>query len=168
MRYRLGPYLVDSATRIILHGDAVVRMPPKSVDLLLCLLEHSGGFAPKEALITRLWPDTVVQESSLAQAILTLRRSLKEGFGDREIIQTIPRRGYRLTVTVTGEGAVSRRKTADESHVPAPLSAVDNTASKALQKERSAASQYRLIVVAGLVLAGLVLAGLVFAGLLSR
>ena len=164
MRYRLGPYLiysdnVDSDNRIILHGDAVVRMPPKSVDLLLCLLDHNGGIAAKERLIARLWPDTVVQESSLAQAILKLRRSLKEGFGDGEIIQTISKRGYRLTVAVavTVEDTVSRQRTADEPAVLSQLSAVDNTANEALQIDRSAARNCRLILMAGLVVAGLAL-----------
>ena len=143
----------------------MVRMPPKSVDLLLCLLDHNGGIAPKERLIARLWPDTVVQESSLAQAILKLRRSLKEGFGDGEIIQTISKRGYRLTVTVavavtvavTVEETVSRQRTADEPAVLSQLSAVDNTANEALQIDRSAARNCRLILMAGLVVAGLAL-----------
>ena len=138
----------------------MVRMPPKSVDLLLCLLDHNGGIAAKERLIARLWPDTVVQESSLAQAILKLRRSLKEGFGDGEIIQTISKRGYRLTVAVavTVEATVSRQRTADEPAVLSQLSAVDNTANEALQMDRSAARNCRLILMAGLVVAGLALA----------
>ena len=138
----------------------MVRMPPKSVDLLLCLLDHNGGIAAKERLIARLWPDTVVQESSLAQAILKLRRSLKEGFGDGEIIQTISKRGYRLTVAVavTVEATVSRQRTADEPAVLSQLSAVDNTANEALQMDRSTARNCRLILMAGLVVAGLALA----------
>ncbi len=136
-------------------------MPPKSVDLLLCLLDHNGGIAPKERLIARLWPDTVVQESSLAQAILKLRRSLKEGFRDGEIIQTISKRGYRLTVAVAVavavEDTVSRQRTADEPAVLSQLSAVDNTANEALQMDRSAARNCRLILMAGLVVAGLAL-----------
>lgn len=139
----------------------MVGMPPKSVDLLLCLLDHNGGIAPKERLIARLWPDTVVQESSLAQAILKLRRSLKEGFGDGEIIQTISKRGYRLTVAVAVavavEDTVSRQRTADEPAVLSQLSAVDNTANEALQIDRSAARNCRLILMAGLVVAGLAL-----------
>lgn len=158
MRYRLGPYLVDSATRIVQHGDAEVRIPPKSVDLLLCLLEHSGGFAPKEALIAKLWPDSVVQESSLAQAVLALRRSLKEGFGDREIIQTIPRRGYRLTMTAIPEEVVSGHRTAEGNDVPVPLSAVDNSSNEASDMKRRAARRYGLIVVFALVMAGIALA----------
>lgn len=138
----------------------MVGMPPKSVDLLLCLLDHNGGIAPKERLIARLWPDTVVQESSLAQAILKLRRSLKEGFRDGEIIQTISKRGYRLTVAVavTVEATVSRQRTADEPAVLSQLSAVDNTANEALQMDRSTARNCRLILMAGLVVAGLALA----------
>lgn len=139
----------------------MVGMPPKSVDLLLCLLDHNGGIAPKERLIARLWPDTVVQESSLAQAILKLRRSLKEGFRDGEIIQTISKRGYRLTVAVAVavavEDTVSRQRTADEPAVLSQLSAVDNTANEALQIDRSAARNCRLILMAGLVVAGLAL-----------
>jgi DNA-binding winged helix-turn-helix (wHTH) protein len=104
----------------------------------------------------------VVQESSLAQAILKLRRSLKEGFGDGEIIQTISKRGYRLTVAVavavTVEDTVTRQRTADELAVLSQLSAVDNTANEALQMDRSAARNCRLILMAGLVVTGVALA----------
>lgn len=103
MTFQFGPYRIDAESRILLEGDALVRIPPKAVDLLLVLVEHQGTVVPKEELFARVWPDTAVQESSLAQAVLTLRRSLKPGFGDTEFIESVPRRGYRLTVAAIPE-----------------------------------------------------------------
>ena len=43
------------------------------------LVENRGHILEKDELIKQLWPDTFVEESSLAQNIFQLRRALKEG-----------------------------------------------------------------------------------------
>jgi TolB-like protein len=48
----------------------------------------------------RLWPDSSVDESSLAQSIFQLRKTLGEHHSNWQFIETIPKRGYRFSATV--------------------------------------------------------------------
>jgi TolB-like protein/Tfp pilus assembly protein PilF len=51
-------------------------------------------------LLKRVWPDTFVEEGSLARNISTLRKVLGKGQEGAEYIETIPKRGYRLVAPV--------------------------------------------------------------------
>lgn len=54
----------------------------------------------KEQILQRVWPDTVVEENNLQVHISALRKALGS---DRDLIRTIPGRGYLL---LGGEGGV--------------------------------------------------------------
>ena len=99
MKYQLGPYRIDRESHVVWQGSVILRLPPKAVEFLLCLVERHGAVVMKEEIRARVWPDAFVEESSLAQIASLLRKALKPGFGGAEVIETVPRRGYRLAVT---------------------------------------------------------------------
>jgi DNA-binding winged helix-turn-helix (wHTH) protein/TolB-like protein len=77
-------------------GDQVAELERKPLDLLRYLLSKSGEVVRKEELLEAVWPGVRVVDSSLATAISKLRKAL----GNREVIQTVPRVGYRIAVPV--------------------------------------------------------------------
>ncbi|MCI0392734.1 MAG: winged helix-turn-helix domain-containing protein [Acidobacteria bacterium] len=74
-------------------------MTPKTFETLLVLVESGGRVVDKEELLQRIWPDTFVEEVSLAKKISLLRKTLGEDF-THHYIETIPRRGYRFVAQV--------------------------------------------------------------------
>ena len=48
----------------------------------------------------RLWPDSFVEEVTLARHISTLRRALGDTPEDERYIETVPKRGYRFVASV--------------------------------------------------------------------
>src|SRR5262249_29091015 len=81
---------------------------PKVFDTLLVLIERDGRVASKAELMEAIWADAFVEESNLSQNIYTLRRTLGVDEQGKQLIETVPRRGYRFAVpvrTVTGESA---------------------------------------------------------------
>ncbi|MBC7004295.1 winged helix-turn-helix domain-containing protein [Photobacterium sp. BZF1] len=64
--------------------------------ILLYLIEHANCPVTKEDLLNAGWPDRVVSEASLFQAIRSLRVKLQENTKG-EIIETLPRVGYQIT-----------------------------------------------------------------------
>jgi hypothetical protein len=54
----------------------------------------------KEYFLNEVWADTFVEESTLAQNILTLRKTLNRFQKDKEFIATVPRRGYQFVSAV--------------------------------------------------------------------
>jgi Tol biopolymer transport system component/DNA-binding winged helix-turn-helix (wHTH) protein len=93
--YHFGPFRINNRDRLLLRGDQLVALPPKSADALLLLLNHPGQVIGKQELLQALWPGVAVQEGSVTQCIWQLRKALDEGGDGSSYIQTIPRRGYR-------------------------------------------------------------------------
>src|SRR5215472_3318932 len=98
--YEFGPFRVNTADRLLLRGNEVVPLPPKTYETLLKLVESKGRVLEKEVLMKALWPDTFVEEGSLSQNVSVVRRALGESEGGQTYIQTIPRRGYRFAAEV--------------------------------------------------------------------
>ena len=71
----------------------------KPLEVLHELLLRAGEAVSKEELFDAVWPGVTVVEGSLATAISKLRRALGEG--REEVIETVPRIGYRLAAAVT-------------------------------------------------------------------
>jgi TolB-like protein len=86
--------------RLLLRNGKAVPLAPKVFETLVILVESSGHTLEKDELMKRLWPDTFVEESSLAQNIFQLRKALKEGRSGRRYIETVPKRGYRFSADV--------------------------------------------------------------------
>ena len=91
----LGKFKVCPASREVLLEDRRIDLPWRCFEALLVLMESGGEVVERETFFRRLWPNTTVEESNLNQAIARLRKEL----GDQgDIIETVPRRGYRLLI----------------------------------------------------------------------
>lgn len=110
--FEFGPFRLDLSERLLVRNGKAVQLSPKVFETLAFLVENRGHVLDKDELIKRLWPDTFVEESSLAQNIFQLRRALNGGGSSRKYIETVPKRGYRFSADVReimlgGNGAVS-------------------------------------------------------------
>jgi len=100
--FEFGDFRLDPGDCTLRCGGEPVALTPKAFDLLLLLIENRGRLIEKETLMKRLWPDAFVDEANLANNISLLRKAL----GDcANMIQTVPRRGYRFVGDVREEGA---------------------------------------------------------------
>ena len=99
--YIFGPFRLFAGERRLSRDGAEVSLTPKEFDTLLTLVEAAGQVVSKEELINRVWPDSYVGDSSLARNVSVIRKALGEG-----VVETVPRRGYRLGIPVrVGEGS---------------------------------------------------------------
>lgn len=99
---------------------SLIDLERKPLDLLRYLLSKPGEVVRKEELLEVVWPGVMVVDASLATAVSKLRKA----FGDQEIIQTVPRVGYRLVVPVErvrrNENEDSARKEPNALNADAP------------------------------------------------
>ena len=100
LSYEFGPFRLDLSERLLLRNGKAVPLAPKVFETLVVLVENGGRILEKDELLKRLWPDSFVEESSLAQNIFQLRKALEEDASGRQYIETIPKRGYRFAVAV--------------------------------------------------------------------
>lgn len=99
--YDFGAYRVDEAERLLLRGGEVVPLTPKAFEMLLVLVQSGGHVLTKDELMSRVWPDSFVEEGNLSHNIYKLRETLGEGRNGEKYIATLPRRGYRFVAKVT-------------------------------------------------------------------
>lgn len=99
--YEFGPFRLDTAERILLRDGQPVPLTPKALQTLLALVESSGRIVEKDELLSRVWPDTFVEEITLAQNVSTVRKALGVDQEGRQYIETVPRRGYRFVASVS-------------------------------------------------------------------
>src|SRR5215469_3767466 len=98
-QYEFGSFKVDPAERSLTRDGAAVRLPPKVFDTLMVLVENRGRLVAKDELITRIWPDTFIEEATLARNISDLRKALGQA-ADQKYIETVPKHGYRFVAAV--------------------------------------------------------------------
>ncbi|HUF48565.1 MAG TPA: winged helix-turn-helix domain-containing protein [Vicinamibacterales bacterium] len=83
--------------RLILERDgATVRVKPKTMDVLISLVDCAGEVLTREQLLEKVWQNAYVTDDVITQAIGELRRALHDDVRRPVFIETIPRRGYRL------------------------------------------------------------------------
>ena len=68
--------------------------------MLLYFVQNPGKVLTRDELLKNVWPDSFVDENSLAQSISALRRALEEKPGDNNYIVTLPGRGYQFVAPV--------------------------------------------------------------------
>lgn len=94
-----------------------VQIPPKYMDVLYHLALHAGDVVARQDLLEGIWKDTVVVEESLTRAVSELRKLLGDDPRKPVIIETIPKKGYRLI----GEIEWHRRTVAASPHQASPV-----------------------------------------------
>ena len=87
------------AQGVLTRGDAVVHLPPKELAALRLLLTHAGQIVTLQQLKQALWGDVHVTDDSVPKCVSSLRELLLPA----DCIQTVYKRGYRLSVDVHGQ-----------------------------------------------------------------
>ncbi|MDT7602228.1 MAG: hypothetical protein QOF61_225 [Acidobacteriota bacterium] len=98
--FLFGPFRLDAAERVLLRDDEPVSLTPKAFDTLLMLVSHGGRLVEKDRLLEEVWHDTFVEEKTLAQNVLTIRKALGKAADGADYIETVPKHGYRFAAEV--------------------------------------------------------------------
>jgi TolB-like protein/DNA-binding winged helix-turn-helix (wHTH) protein/Tfp pilus assembly protein PilF len=122
--FEFGSFRLNPAERLLLRDQASVHLPPKAFDALLVLVENRGHLLEKDELLRKVWPDTFVEESNLAQHISLLRKALQDGEDGPRYIETVPRRGYRFIAEVRELGGIATDTKVSSGPTPSSPSGV--------------------------------------------
>ena len=103
-RIRFGIFEADLSAGELRRGGSRIRLQEQPFQILAMLLERPGEIITREDLRSRLWPgDTFVDfEHGVNSGVARLRDALGDSADNPRYIETLPRRGYRLLVSVEG------------------------------------------------------------------
>lgn len=99
--YRIRNFEIDLETHWVLpqnrnSGENGVKLEPRIANLLELLILRSPEVVTREELIEEVWKNYGGAEDALNHAISQLRKVLHDGDKQNRIIETIPKRGYRI------------------------------------------------------------------------
>lgn len=106
----MGEWTVHPLSGEMRGSNAIRHVQPKSMDVLLCLVQKAPEVLERDELISAVWGNTGISDEPLTRCIGELRRNLGDNRRNPSYIETIPKRGYRLLVT--GEPLASGRLSA--------------------------------------------------------
>ncbi|MFT4809067.1 MAG: DNA-binding winged helix-turn-helix (wHTH) protein/TolB-like protein [Paraglaciecola sp.] len=98
--FRLGDYYIDVGDHRVFHGDESRRLEPKAMRVLYQLALNAGETVSRQELMDNVWHGRVVIEDALTRIISQLRLTFDDS-KIRQIIHTVPKKGYRLSSDVT-------------------------------------------------------------------
>jgi TolB-like protein/DNA-binding winged helix-turn-helix (wHTH) protein/Tfp pilus assembly protein PilF len=99
---RFAGFELDLKTGELSSNGRKIRVHEQALRILSMLVARPGEVVTREEIRQALWPDnTVVEfENSMSSAVMRLRRAVGDSADDPHVIETIPRRGYRLIAAV--------------------------------------------------------------------
>ena len=108
---------VDPAGLRVTIGRSEIRLEAKAMQVLVYLAERAGRVVSRAEIEEQIWPGRVVTEDSVIKAIAKLRRVFHDDARDPQIIETVPKSGYRLIAQVTRAAEATSRTAADPGAV---------------------------------------------------
>ena len=98
--FRLGQWRVLPEQSRIESGQVQHHLRPRVMQVLLLLAERVGEAVSRDDFDDFVWHPSVVTDNALTSCISELRRLLDDEGADATCIETIPKRGYRLTARI--------------------------------------------------------------------
>jgi predicted ATPase/DNA-binding winged helix-turn-helix (wHTH) protein len=96
-----GPFLLAPSERLLTREGAPLALGARALDILIALVCRPNEVLSKKELLSHVWPDVTVEESSLRFHMASLRKALGDGKDGARYISTLAGRGYCFVAPVT-------------------------------------------------------------------
>lgn len=100
--FRVGDCTVDRAGGRILRAGRVTHVEPRAMDVLAELARCAGRTASRDDLIAAVWGHPHISDESLSRCVSLVRQALGDQPPKPRLIETVPKRGYRMVAAVSG------------------------------------------------------------------
>jgi TolB-like protein/DNA-binding winged helix-turn-helix (wHTH) protein/Flp pilus assembly protein TadD len=107
-RITFGSVEVRVASREVFVRGHKAKLPWRTFDVLRLLIQARSEVVSKQEILRHVWGGEFINDSNLTQAVAQIRKALDPPPEGRSYVETIPRIGYRLSLTpVILESAVT-------------------------------------------------------------
>ena len=103
MRYRFGPYLLDTAACELRRGELVLEISARKLALLAYLVKNRDRVVPRDELAEAYSPRQFIGDQSITSRISELRSLLGEAEDGRGVLRTVYGQGVRFVAEVEEE-----------------------------------------------------------------
>jgi DNA-binding winged helix-turn-helix (wHTH) protein/Tol biopolymer transport system component len=99
-RYRFDDVEIDTQSFRLLKAGKVVQVEPKTLHLLIFLIENRSRLLARREIIDAVWHEAFVTDHVLNRSIGQLRKGLGDDAREPRYIETVPTLGYRFIAQV--------------------------------------------------------------------
>jgi Tol biopolymer transport system component/DNA-binding winged helix-turn-helix (wHTH) protein len=92
----IGEWLLYPDIGVLRGAPGEVRLNPKTLHVLLVLLDAGDRGVSRETLLDQVWGDNYPSDSVVSRAIADLRSAFGEKAGEQKYIRTLPKYGYQF------------------------------------------------------------------------
>jgi len=111
--FYLRDLLIEPTSGTVSGPEGQLHLQPRAIEILLRLAEQPFTLVERDELLRLVWGEGQGSQEALSHAVSELRHGLHDHADDPNIIQTIPRRGYRLIEEPRIRGAAETEETYD-------------------------------------------------------
>jgi DNA-binding winged helix-turn-helix (wHTH) protein/TolB-like protein len=98
----VGSLAFDPVSGELSGVGGFARIAPQPASLLALLASRPGELVARDEIRERLWPGGKVEfEQGIAFAVREVRKAIESAGGDPAVLETIPKRGFRLRAPAT-------------------------------------------------------------------
>lgn len=101
LTFHLGDFIVFPGRNVIAHEQGEMVVEPQVMNVLQVLSGYGENVATRKELLDKAWAHSVGTDESLTRSVSILRRAFSNLNQGSEIIQTVHKRGYRLSAAVS-------------------------------------------------------------------
>ncbi len=95
---RLGDAVIEPSLNQITINGKRWRVPKRDMDVLHFLMRHETRVISRDTLLNEVWDDVIVTDDAVTLSISRLRKAFGDDPRNPRVIETIPKRGYRLMI----------------------------------------------------------------------
>ncbi len=97
--YKISGRLINPISGIVSFQDKSVHIRRKELELLAILIAAKGVMVTRDEFIKELWlGNEIVGDAGLTRTVASLRKAIFDVDKDSQLIRTIPRKGYQVSV----------------------------------------------------------------------
>ena len=98
--FQLGDFQVIPDRNIVKCAKQSIHLEPKIMDVCLMLATRCGDVVLRDEMIDEVWGAKFGSDEGVTRAIHVLRKTFTQPESDGVVIETIPKRGYRLVAAI--------------------------------------------------------------------
>ena len=114
--FYLRDLLIEPTSGTVSGPDGEAHLQPRAIEILLRLAERPFTLIERDELLLEVWGEGQGSQEALSHAVSELRHGLNDHADDPNLIQTIPRRGYRLIEEPRLAGAAETEEAYDATN----------------------------------------------------
>lgn len=98
--YKIGKIVFNSKRGVIVSEGSETELDPKISALLVFFIKNQGKVVTRDELLSSVWGQTVVSDTTLNWSISQLRQALGDNPKSPDYIKTLPKKGYQFIAKV--------------------------------------------------------------------